>query len=146
MTGYATDDIETNGKLQAIEPKIRTQSYCNEKFKNRPIDKEVILGAIPHGFDSTLFCAAVETGLEASCRGDSGAPLFRYEPLNGNLSDPRYIQIGTLHGSINNCGSEYPGIYIRLEDPSILAFVQSYGNINGTLIYSASSVGKLNYS
>merc|ERR1711963_354335 len=87
-----------------------------------------------------IFCAAVETGLDASCRGDSGAPLFRYEPYNGNLSDYRYVQIGTLHGSVNDCENTYPGIYSRIEEPSILEFLKSEGEVNGKLIYSTTDV------
>ena len=142
VTGYITDYSETTEKLHKIEPQIRTQLFCNDKFSNRPSDEQVIRDAIPRGFDSTIFCAAVEAGLEASCRGDSGAPLFRYEPYNGNLSDFRYVQIGTLHGSVNSCDNTYPGIYSRIEEPSILAFIKSYGQVNGSLIYSAPDAGK----
>ena len=96
--------------------------------------------ALPQAFQSSIMCAAVETGNEASCQGDSGAPLFRYEFING--TEKRYIQIGTLHGSVNTCDNRYPGIYSRLEDPSNLAFVKSsYGQIIGNLVYTASSVG-----
>ena len=134
------DNEKTTGKLHEIEPQIRTQSFCREKF-DRPRDKEVIFAAIPHGFIPPIFCAAVETGREASCRGDSGAPMFRYEPYNGNLSDYRYVQVGTLHGSVNSCDNTYPGIYTRIEEPSIFNFVSSHGRINGTLIYTAPSAG-----
>lgn len=142
VTGYVTDFSESTGKLHEIEPQIRTQSYCNEKFSDKPRDKEVITEAIPKSFVSNIFCAAVEARREASCRGDSGAPLFRYEPFNGNLSDYRYVQIGTLHGSINSCDNAYPGIYSRLEEPSILEFVKSKGKIHGNHIFTAPSVGK----
>ena len=141
VTGYVTSDHETTGKLHEIEPQIRTQSYCNNRFSNTPRDDEVIKDAIPNGFDSTIFCATAEAKFEASCRGDSGAPLFRYEAYNGNLSDHRYVQIGTLHGSVNSCDNTYPGIYSRIEEPSIHAFVTSEGQINGRLVYSASKSG-----
>ena len=49
VTGYVTDNDETTGKLHAIEPQIRTQNYCNDKFSNRPLDQEVIKDAIPKG-------------------------------------------------------------------------------------------------
>jgi hypothetical protein len=142
VTGYITDYGETTGKLHKIEPKIKTQHYCNETFSDRPIDKEVIHDTIPRKFDSTLFCAKVETGLGASCRGDSGAPIFRYEVFNRNLTDLRYVQIGTLHGSVNNCENTFPGIYSRIEDPSIFEFVESFGQVNGRNVYSAPKVGK----
>ena len=138
VTGYVTGNPKTTGRLHKIEPQIRTQSFCDEKFSGRPLDEEVIREAIPNGFKSTIFCAAVETGTEASCRGDSGAPLFRYEAFNGNLSDFRYVQIGVLHGSVNSCDNTYPGIYSRLEEPSIHEFLKSHGKVNGNLVYSAS--------
>ena len=101
------DNDETTGTLHEIEPQIRTQLFCQEKFKDRPRDQEVIFSAIPFGFTSQILCANVEVGLEASCRGDSGAPMFRYEPYNNNFSDYRYVQVGTLHGSIISCQNTY---------------------------------------
>ena len=141
VTGYITNNDETTGKLHEIIPQIRTQSYCNDKFSNTPRDDEVIKAAIPNGFDSTIFCATAEAGFEASCRGDSGAPMFRYEPYNGNLTDFRYKLIGILHGSVNSCDNTYPGMYSRTEDPSIHAFIKSHGKMNGRLFYSASKAG-----
>ena len=145
VTGYRTDFAETDGQLHFIEPLIQTHAYCNQSFFNTSIvnidDKNVIYEAIPNGFQSSIMCATVETAFGASCRGDSGAPLFRFEFFNGT-SEKRYIQIGTLHGSVNSCDDYYPGIYSRLEEPSNLAFVKSsLGQINGSLLYSASSVG-----
>ena len=142
VTGFRTESPLTDGLLHFIEPQIQTQDFCNHQFFNssNPSDNQVIDDALPQAFQSSVMCAAVETGNEASCQGDSGAPLFRYEFING--TEKRYIQLGTLHGSVNTCDNRYPGIYSRLEDPSNLAFVKSsYDQIIGNLVYTASSVG-----
>ena len=145
VTGYITDNRESSGKLHFIEPQIQTQQFCNESFSNSYIthagDKQAIGEALPNLFQSNIMCAAVETGRDASCRGDSGAPLFRYEFFNESLTERRYIQLGVLHGSVNSCDNRYPGIYSRLEHPSVFKFIKSFGNIDGKVIYTASSVG-----
>ncbi len=38
--------------------------------------------------------------------------------------DQRWIQIATVQGGIRDCGDpDYPGLYIRLDDPSVLEFI-----------------------
>jgi hypothetical protein len=40
-----------------------------------------------------------------------------------------YVQIATVHGAVRECGDEeYPGIYVRLDHPSILNFMSSVIN------------------
>ena len=35
-----------------------------------------------------------------------------------------FVQIATVHGGVGACGDlEYPGIYVRLDHPSILKFI-----------------------
>ena len=35
------------------------------------------------------------------------------------------IQIATVHGAVRECGDvDFPGIFIRLDDPSILEFIK----------------------
>ena len=60
---------------------------------------------------------------------------------NGNVTDRRYVQIGTLHGSVVSCQNSYPGIYARLEDPSIFGFLKSNGEFNGKMVYNATTAG-----
>ncbi len=40
--------------------------------------------------------------------------------------DQRWIQIATVQGAVRNCGDlDYPGLFIRLDDPSVFNFVLS---------------------
>ncbi len=44
--------------------------------------------------------------------------------FQSSLDPPRYIQVGILHGGVDNCGNEkFPNIYARLEDEEIWTFV-----------------------
>ena len=57
-----------------------------------------------------------------------------------------YIIIGTLHGSKDHCQDasiDYPSIFARLKNPSILEFVQKGQNLIETL-FQAAKVGDLN--
>jgi hypothetical protein len=40
-------------------------------------------------------------------------------------SDWKFRQIGVVHGSAASCdGSRFPGIFVRLDDPEVLNFIQ----------------------
>jgi hypothetical protein len=40
-----------------------------------------------------------------------------------------YVQIATVHGAVRDCGDkEYPGIYVRLDHPTIYNFISSVVN------------------
>jgi secreted trypsin-like serine protease len=66
-------------------------------------------------------CAGVDVGYQGPCKGDSGGPL-----MNKDLHSRKFIQIATVSGGVGNCGDdEYPGIYVRLDHPSIFNFISS---------------------
>jgi hypothetical protein len=45
-------------------------------------------------------------------------------------------QIATVQGGIRDCGdSEYPGLYVRLDDPVIRSFIESVLNFKGKFIF-----------
>ena len=43
-----------------------------------------------------------------------------------DLETKRWIQIGTVQGAVGACGEiEFPGIYVRLDDPAVSSFIES---------------------
>ena len=43
-----------------------------------------------------------------------------------NYDTDQYVQIATVKGKIGQCDDpDYPGIYVRIDDPSILSFINS---------------------
>ena len=55
-----------------------------------------------------------------------------YLDVEGDVE--KYIQVGIVQGSIGQCGDRnIPGIYVRLDDPEILQFLNSQrkGNLLG---------------
>lgn len=65
---------------------------------------------------SHLCAFAVKTD---ACQGDSGGPLFV-----GNAADG-FVQIGIVSWGVG-CARRYPGVYTRLSDPGVAAFVQPH--------------------
>jgi secreted trypsin-like serine protease len=61
-----------------------------------------------------------------SCQGDSGGPLFVDRGV-ADPSVPRYVQIGIVSWGIG-CGRRFPGVYSRLSDPAVAAFIASHGS------------------
>jgi secreted trypsin-like serine protease len=79
-----------------------------------------IKGSIPQLFQDHLMCAGVDVGKQGACKGDSGGPLM-YRDEEGT-----FIQIATVEGGVGECGDkDYPGIFVRLDHPSIWEFISS---------------------
>jgi len=77
---------------------------------------------LPQLFQNHIICAGHTIGNQGSCKGDSGGPIM-FEDLR---RDQRWIQIATVQGAVRNCGDlDYPGLFIRLDDPSVFNFVLS---------------------
>ena len=54
-----------------------------------------------------------------SCKGDSGGPVIRF-----NSEREHFEQIAVVQGGIGACGDrDIPGIYARLRDPGVFAFI-----------------------
>ena len=61
---------------------------------------------------------------EGSCQGDSGGPLFIF---NDDPSDPFFTQVAIVSGgkpSSSPCFNSSPGIYTRIDDPEVFAWIQ----------------------
>ena len=74
---------------------------------------------LPNLFQNDLFCAGSVVGTQGACKGDSGGPV-----MAKNLLDGKWRQIGIVYGAVGECG-EYPGIYVRLNHPLVLDFINS---------------------
>jgi secreted trypsin-like serine protease len=80
--------------------------------------------SIPQLFQDHLMCAGVDVGKQGACKGDSGGPLM-YRDEEG-----KFIQIATVEGGVGECGDkDYPGIFVRLDHPSIWEFI--FSTMNG---------------
>jgi secreted trypsin-like serine protease len=76
--------------------------------------------SLPQLFQDHLMCAGVTVGNQGACNGDSGGPLMYKE------DDGKFIQIATVEGGVGDCGDkDYPGIFVRLDHPSIWNFIAS---------------------
>ena len=97
--------------------------------------------ALPNQFkDSSVFCANNEGFNFGSCEGDSGGPIRIFDD-----SDWRFRQIGVVHGSISDCdGSRFPSIFVRLDNPLVLDFIQR--TVFGTGLCKVFFTTLLNYS
>ena len=78
---------------------------------------------LPNEFeDPSVFCASQEGFDFGTCKGDSGGPIRVFDD-----SDWKFRQIGIVHGSAASCdGSRFPGIFVRLDDPEVLNFIQRF--------------------
>ncbi len=69
-------------------------------------------------------CAGVDVGNQGACKGDSGGPLMYKDDDTG-----KFFQIALVRGGVGECGDdEYPGIFVRVDHPSIWKFISSTVN------------------
>ncbi len=62
-----------------------------------------------------------EAGGPGSCKGDSGGPIVKYIDI-----EDRYVLVGIVQGGVEACGHpDYPGIFVRVGHPEVLAFIQN---------------------
>jgi hypothetical protein len=77
--------------------------------------------SLPQLFQDHLMCAGVNVWNQGACQGDSGGPLMYKDD-----DSRKYIQIATVRGGVGDCGDdEYPGIFVRVDHPSIWDFISS---------------------
>ena len=124
LLGWGSSEIHGKASkvLQRVSLTIFPNEYCNNTHWTLDERRDRIKQVVPELFPSHLICSGVKTGVQGACRGDSGGPLQFY-----NVSNFRFYQVAIVHGSAaSNCGDpSMPSVYVRLDDPEILDFVQS---------------------
>ncbi len=76
---------------------------------------------VPQLFLDCIMCAGVSEGNQGACQGDYGSPLMYKDADSG-----KFIQIAIAGGGVGECGDgDYPGIFGRVDDPSIWYFIAS---------------------
>jgi secreted trypsin-like serine protease len=81
--------------------------------------KEKVQKLLPNLFQDDLFCAGSKFGRQGSCKGDSGGPV-----MTQDVFSKKWTQIGIVEAGIGDCGdTDYPGVYIRLNHPLVLEFI-----------------------
>jgi len=103
--------------------------FCERTLSSDKI-REKVAEKLPQLIQNHILCAGnvsfYYVGSQGSCKGNAGGPLM----YKDSITD-QWIQIATVHGAIRDCGDlEYPGLYIRLDDPNILSFIRSVLNLN----------------
>ena len=53
----------------------------------------------------------------------SGGPVVVYEDNVVDNKFGRFILVGTVHGAFTDCGNEIPGIFVEVDDMSVLEFL-----------------------
>ena len=111
--------------LTSNTQKYLLSSYCLETHSTAVLNKKDKVDLLlPQKFQKSLLCAGAVSAEHGSCKGDSGGPLMQY-----NVRTRQWTLIATVQGQIGDCGNnDFPGIYVRLNHPLVLGFVNSVLN------------------
>ena len=60
----------------------------------------------------------------------SGGPVVAYEDNAYQNKSGRFVLMGTIHGAFSKCGNDIPGIFVEVDDMTILDFLykEAYGS------------------
>ena len=96
--------------------------YCNNTHTaTSGRTKERVQKELPELFQNHILCAGTLIGSQGSCKGDSGGPLNAFD-----VEISSWVVIATVQGGIRDCGdTDFPGLYILLDDPIVLNFIFS---------------------
>ena len=95
----------------------------NTIFFSNPVNLGKIERSLPNLFQETLICAGDKFSRKGLCHGDSGGPIINFD---SSSKAEHFVQSGVVHGGILECSNNvYPAIFVRLDHPDILDFVQN---------------------
>jgi len=99
-----------------------TFSDCNFKHMGGSVPiLEKIANKLPQLFQNHTLCASGNIGRQGACQGDSGGPLMDLQVQTNS-----WVQFAIVQGGVGECGNpDYPGIFIRVDYPSIIQFILS---------------------
>ena len=127
ITGYASNDETSVGQLKTASLKIDPFEKCinsHDKKNFNNSDEASITSlfkldkSLPRNFEPTLLCGRQISLDHGACRGDSGGPMVT------EINDIFY-QIAVTHGSLVECSNKLPGIFVRIDNPQILNYINN---------------------
>ena len=117
VIGWGRDSYhgEHSKELSDASVQIYPHTYCQEKLPSYlGFSKDLICGTDPNGSGT------------GTCRGDSGGPLFIFNPVT-----QRHEVLGTVQGS-EECGKfNIPDVYVNTNEESIRFWITSVLKIAG---------------
>ena len=136
LVGYGKTREDSRSELRAATMVIMPNYRCQEQLEKGTDLYRSILISLPKEpmIMKNQLCSGVSgligTGT-GSCAGDSGSPAIFYD-----WKREAFSQLGVLHGGVTQCSSNVlPSIYTRLDDPSILQFLNNELNKTLSLIH-----------
>ena len=126
LVGYGKTRQDSTSQLRAASMAIMPNYRCEEQHvKGKDLYQNILI-SLPDEpmIKKNQLCSGV-TGFfgddTGSCAGDSGSPMIFYD-----WKREAFSQLGVLHGGVTQCSSNVlPSIYTRLDDPSILQFINN---------------------
>ena len=117
--GLCTDFDNT--QLRATSLSIFGYKFCNNSIGPEGIGSvkaEQLKEKFPMGFQPNIICAGSDKKWNKICKGDSGAPLFVYEPT---VQGGYFEQVAVTGGEVLDIQL---GFYARLDDAEVLDWIK----------------------
>ena len=116
--GLCTD--YDNTQLRATTLSIYGYKFCNDSIGSDNLgssNAEKVKEVLPMGFQPNIVCAGSEKKWNKICQGDSGAPLFTFEPT---LQGGYFEQVAVVGDEVRDIEL---GFYSRLDDFEVLNWI-----------------------
>ena len=105
--------------------------YCDRIYTNiaNVHLRIVVKSYMPKLFNPSVLCARSELSKQGTCQGDSGSPLWMFDPRLDI-----FLQVGIVAGGItlDQCGSKnYPSVFTSLNHPKNMDFIEITAELVG---------------